>query len=267
MGKILKLFFCIFFIFNILYSCSYKEENNSYNNSNIKIGVVSTPYGEILDNIRKIFKLDFELVDYIDYEALNNDLVSGKLDANFFQTREYLERFNLNSETKLVELTGIHVEPLIIYSSKYKEISKINDGASVYIPNDYVNRERALKLLADASLITIEFDAVDQRYVVKENPKNLIINEVVMYLIPSFYEQGDLIIVNTDIALQNGIYGYESGIYYEDSFSDELKVNLFVTRENMKTSVQLKEIAHYLNSYETFKFISEKYRGFVKPVF
>ena len=113
MKRILNICVCMFFAFCLLVSCS-SNASNRQDKEKLKIGVTSIPHGEILENLRDIFDLDFEIINYIDYEALNNDLLNGKIDGNFFQTREYLNNFNLNSEVKLIELAEVHVEPLSI---------------------------------------------------------------------------------------------------------------------------------------------------------
>ncbi len=262
-----KLFRNIISLFFVLVLVGCVSKLNTKAEDKIKIGVTSIPHGEILKNLKDIFDLDIEIINYIDYEALNNDLVNKKIDGNFFQTREYLENFNNNSGVKLIELAGVHVEPLIIYSSKYKSIDKVEEGDSVYIPNDPINKERALKLLEKAGLIKLTLDFNTQTSTIIENPLNLIISEAPSYELPSLFKEGDLVIMNTNIALENMIFPEENGLYYEDSFNDESKVNVFVTREDMRTSIKLKEIANLLTSYETFKFINEKYKGFVKPIF
>lgn len=264
MVKLLKKGICLFFVLALV-GCISKS--NIKTEDKIKIGVTSIPHGEILKNIKDIFNLDFEIVNYIDYETLNNDLVNKNIDANFFQTKEYLNNFNDHSNVKLKILAEVHIEPLIIYSSKYRSLDKIEEGDTIYIPNDPINSERSLKLLEKAGLIKLTLDFDTQVSTVIENPLNLIINEAPPYELPSLFEEGDLIIMNTNIALENMIYPEIYGLYYEDSFNDESKVNVFVTREDMITSVKLKEIANLLTNYETFKFINEKYKGFVKPIF
>lgn len=267
MKRILSICICSLFVLLVFISCSLNVGEVS-NAEKIKIGVTTSPHGEILDNVKKVFNLDFEIVNYIDYETLNNDLVSGKIQSNFFQTRDYMENFNLQSDMKLVELAGVHVEPLVIYSSRYRSIENVEEGDIVYIPGDDVNRNRALELLQDTGLIKISRDLNEGRYTIIENYKNLVINEVVSSYLPHFYTEADMVIMNTNIALESDIFPHISGIFYEKSFlEDEGKVNVLATTESMRTSIELKKIAHVLNSYETFKFINEKYRGFVKPVF
>lgn len=258
MVVVLSLYFCV--------SCVSNSENIKEDKDKIKIGVTSVPHGKILENLKNTFKMDFEIVNYVDYEALNRDLVLNKIQANFFQTREYLDNFNRENNQNLVELAGVHLEPLIIYSSKYKSIDNVGGGSIVYIPNDKVNRNRALKLLENASLITLVED-FNNGHSVMENPKNLIINEIPVNSIPAYYSESDLVVLNTNVALENSIFPHKDGIFYEKSFSDESKVNVFVTREDLKTSVELKDIARNLNSHDVFKFINSNYKGFVKPVF
>lgn len=265
MSKYLKIFLMFIFIY-IFISCTSNTRVIDTSNRKLRIGVTTVPYGEILQNIKNIFREDFEIVNYVDYDKLNQDLVNGNLDANFFQTRDYLNRFNLNSEVKLIEITPVHIEPLVIYSSKYRSIDKVENEDIVYIPNDFINRNRSLKLLEDAGLITIA-EELDGSYIVINNPKNLKINQVDINDISNYFNISDLIVLNTNVAMENGIDPREVGVFYENSFDDTMKFSIFVTREDMMTSIKLKEIANHLNSYENFKFINERYSGFVKPVF
>lgn len=257
----------LFFIFSMftLVSCSTSREVDTV--SGLKIGVTSVPHGDILNNIKNVYGLDFEIINYIDYTKLNDDLINNVIDANFFQTNEYLDYFNLDSGGKLIKLAEVHVEPLIIYSNKYRTIDNVESGDTVYIPSDIINKNRALKLLQSANLITLAQDSINGEYVVAINPKNLVIIDVPSNEIPQYYKDADLALMNTNVALENNIDPKDNGIFYENSFNDEGKYNVFVTREDMSTSVELKEIANYLNGDVTFNFIMDKYNGFVKPVF
>ena len=76
---------------------------------------------------------------------------------------------------KLVSAAKIHVEPLGVFSKKYKEIGQLPDKATIAIPSDPSNGGRALILLHNNGIITLndptnlyvtEFDIV-------KNPKKL----------------------------------------------------------------------------------------------
>ncbi len=264
MYKVLWRYTVAFFILFSLVSCNIKKNTEV---DNIKIGVTSIPHSEILNNIKDTFEMDFEVITYMDYSKLNEDLLNDKIQCNFFQTREYLNNFNLNNGNKLVEVSKVHVEPLMIYSKKYKSIESIKDGGILYIPDDIINRNRALNLLKDAGLITLSEETSNGVYNIILNPKNLVINEVPINDIPKLYNDSDLIIVNTNVALEHNIDPKRDGIFYENSFMDENKFNVFVTREELKDSNEIIKISKYLNDYSTYKFIMDRYNGFIKPVF
>ena len=112
-----------------------------------------------------------------------NQLVeSGDLDANFFQHVPYLTDWNSkHTGSDLVALSPVHVEPLGLYSKKVK-LDAVPDGAVVAIPADATNQARALFLLADAGLVTLDVkpdqEGLDYSQITPEknvtgNPKNL----------------------------------------------------------------------------------------------
>ena len=49
-----------------------------------------------------------------------------------------------------------HIEPMALYSNKYKSVDELPDGATINIPNDTVNGGRALLLLEANGLIKLK---------------------------------------------------------------------------------------------------------------
>ena len=99
---------------------------------------------------------DVEVVEFNDYVQPNTSLEDGEIDANYFQTIRYLEEQNKERGLHLVEVAGIHLEPMGIYSKNYKSLEELPDGATIAVPNDGSNESRAIKLLADNGLITLK---------------------------------------------------------------------------------------------------------------
>ena len=56
----------------------------------------------------------------------------------------------------LVTLTKVHIEPMGIYSTKYKSLDELPQGAKIAIPNDPTNGGRALMLLQSANLLKLK---------------------------------------------------------------------------------------------------------------
>ena len=123
---------------------------------------------------------DLKITEFNDYVQPNLAVADGQLDCNFFQHLPYLESFVKDRGSDLVNVGGIHIEPMGVYSRKIKDLKDLKDKATVAIPNDPTNGGRALLLLQSAGLITLE----DPKSVtstpldIKENKKNLNFKEL-----------------------------------------------------------------------------------------
>ena len=89
------------------------------------------------------------VVEFTDYVQPNTALVDGDLDANYFQHIPYLENFNEEQGTHLVNAGGIHYEPFGIYPGTKSSLDDIAEGDTIAVPNDTTNEARALLLLQD----------------------------------------------------------------------------------------------------------------------
>lgn len=71
---------------------------------------------------------------------LNNATAQGSVDVNAFQSYSYLEAYNQEHQNaQLAALGTTYLEPLGIYSDKYKKVSQIPNGATVAIANNPAN--------------------------------------------------------------------------------------------------------------------------------
>ncbi|MBR2270870.1 MAG: methionine ABC transporter substrate-binding protein, partial [Fibrobacter sp.] len=71
----------------------------------IKVGATPEPHASILNLVKEdLAKVGYELkvVEFTDYVTPNEALESGELDANYFQHLPYLESFNKEKGTHLV---------------------------------------------------------------------------------------------------------------------------------------------------------------------
>ena len=96
-------------------------------------------------------------------------------------------------------MTGVHIEPLGAYSSKYKKLDELPSGATVVIPNDATNGGRALLLLDKAGVIKLK----DNKSItatpkdIVDNPKNIKIRELEAATLPRVLTQVDMALINT----------------------------------------------------------------------
>jgi D-methionine transport system substrate-binding protein len=150
----------------------------------LRIGVSAGPYAEILEFAGKIYKeregIEVKITEFPDYTMPNAALAQGDLDVNNFQHKPYLENQIKTRGYDLVPVEKSIVVPLGLYSKKVKSLAELKDGATVAIPNDPSNGARALILLQQAGVLTIDPKAgisatpLD----VTHNPKKLKIKEI-----------------------------------------------------------------------------------------
>ena len=116
-----------------------------------------------------------------DGNVTNSATAEGQLDVNAFQSYAYFQQYNkLNPSEKLAALGTTYLEPMGLYSKKYKQLREIPDGATIGISNDPANATRGLLLLATAKLVTLksDFNALSTVKDIQANPKHLKFKEV-----------------------------------------------------------------------------------------
>ena len=105
--------------------------------------------------------IELEIVPFQDYVLPNKALADGEIDANYFQHIPYLEQQIKENGYDFVNAGGIHIEPIGIYSTKYKSLDELPNGATVLMSSSVADHGRALSLLEANGLIKLK-DGVDK---------------------------------------------------------------------------------------------------------
>ena len=124
----------------------------------LKVAASPTPHAVILEKAAELLKdkgITLKVTEFTDYVQPNMVVESGEFDANYFQHVPYLDDFNAQNGTHLVNVAEIHYEPFGIYAGKTATIEKLADGAQIAVPNDGTNEARALILLEAQGLIKL----------------------------------------------------------------------------------------------------------------
>lgn len=236
----------------------------------LSVAASPVPHAEILEFVKPALAkegVNLKVKVFTDYVQPNVQVAEKRLDANFFQHQPYLDEFNKSKGTNLVSVATVHLEPLGAYSSKYKKLDELKDGATVVIPNDATNGGRALLLLDKAGLIKLK-DSKNILSTVKditENPKNLKFRELEAATIPRVLTQVDLALINTNYALEAKLNPEKDALVIEGS--DSPYVNILVARPDDKDSEDMKKLVAALHTPEVKAFILEKYKGAILPAF
>ena len=248
------------------------DSKNAESKGTIKVAASATPHAEILEEAKKILKdkgWDLQVQVFDDYVQPNNVVESGDFDANYFQHIPYLEQFNKEKGTHLVNAGGIHYEPFGIYPGTKKKLDELAEGDTIAVPNDTTNEARALLLLEANGIIKLK-DGAGLTATVKdiaENPKNVKIQELEAAQVPRVKDEVAFVVLNGNYALQAGFSVSKDSIAYEKSDSEAAKtyVNVIAVKKGNENKPGIKALVEVLKSDEIKKFINDKYDGAVVP--
>ena len=101
----------------------------------ISVAASATPHAEILEQAKPLLEekgYELEVKVFDDYIIPNEVVESGDFDANYFQHIPYLESFNEEKGTHLVDAGDIHYEPFGIYPGKKDSLDDIEEGCLLY---------------------------------------------------------------------------------------------------------------------------------------
>mgnify|MGYP000388325648 CR=1 FL=1 len=238
----------------------------------IKVAASATPHAEILEEAKPLLAkegYDLQVTVFDDYVQPNEVVESGDFDANYFQHIPYLNSFNEEKGTHLVNAGGIHYEPFGIYPGTKSSLDDIADGDTIAVPNDTTNEARALLLLQDNGIIKLKDGAGLEATVndIEENPYNVEIVELAAEQVARVAEETSYIVLNGNYALQAGYSVSKDALAYETSDSEAAKtyVNVIAVKEGNENSDKIKALVDVLKSDEIKDFINEKYDGAVIP--
>ena len=240
------------------------------NGEEIKIAASPIPHAEILEKAAEIlegygYKLD--VVEFEDYVQPNLVVESGEFDANYFQHVPYLDSFNAEQGTHLVDAGDIHYEPFGIYPGTKKSLADIAEGDRIALPNDTTNEARALLLLQDNGLIKLADGAGLTATVndIVENTNNLEFVELEAAQVARVVGEVEYVVLNGNYALEAGFNVGKDSIAYElsDSVAAKTYVNIVAVKDGNESSDKIKALVAVLRSDEIKNFIAEKYEGAV----
>lgn len=236
------------------------------------VGATIVPHSIILEEVKAILaeqNIDLEIVEYTDYVTPNQALLSGDLDANFFQHQPYLDGFNEDNNADLQGIVAVHFEPLGLYKGRVDSIDALTEGAEIGVPNDATNEARALQLLQQEGLIKLR-DGVGLEATANdiiENELNLDIVELDAANITNVLASLDLAVINGNYALAAGL-GLEDSIAAESTESEaaEYYGNVVAIQKGDEDRAEIKALIEAITSKTISDFINAEYDGSVVPL-
>lgn len=249
-----------------------EETTGTGSNQVITVAASATPHAEILEAAAPLLEekgWTLEVTIFDDYILPNEVVESEEIDANYFQHIPYLNSFNEENGTHIVNAGGIHYEPFGIYPGTKASLDEIEEGDVIAVPNDTTNEARALLLLEANGLLTLKEDAGLEATIndIVENPYDIEFEELAAEQVARVKDEVAFVVLNGNYALQAGFLVGKDAIAYETADSEAAKtyVNLIGVKEGHENDEGIKALIEVLTSDEIKQFINETYDGSVIP--
>ena len=241
----------------------------------LRVAASPSPHAEILNDFaaERLAEqgITLEVKEYTDYILPNQDTSSGEVDCNYFQHINYLNNYNEENGTDLVNAGKIHFEPMGVFSDKHADLGDIADGALIAVPNDATNEGRALLLLQEQGLITLAEDAgiTATPNDIVDNPHNLEFSEQEAAMLPST-------LADVDFAVINGNYAIDAGLTLEDAVAQESSgseaianeyANVIATTPELEDDERVTALVEVLQTDDFKQFLADTYGDAVQAAF
>ena len=255
------------FVAGTLPMCAFADDLET-----ITVAATAAPHAEILEQAKPLLEekgYDLEVEVFADYVLPNDVVESGEMDANYFQHINYLNSFNEEQGTHLVDAGEIHYEPFGIYAGQKETLEDVEDGDTVGVPNDTTNEARALLLLEAQGWITLDPDAgiTATPEDITDNPYNLEIEPFEAAQVARHIDEVSYVVLNGNYALEAGLNAGTDALAVESADSDAIQqyVNVIAVKEGNEDDEKIQALVEVLKSDEIKEFIESEYSGAVVP--
>ncbi|WP_439001807.1 MetQ/NlpA family ABC transporter substrate-binding protein [Pediococcus damnosus] len=254
-------------------SCGKKSDSStSSKTTTITVGASAVPHAQILKHVQPELKkegVNLKIKVFQDYVLPNKALAGGDIDANYFQHIPFLKQWNAKNKGNLIDAGAVHLEPIAVFSKKYKNLKDLPKNATVLVSSNTPDYGRVLTIFKDAGLITIKkgVDITSANFDdIASNPKHLQFkHSYEPKLMPQLYKnnQGDAVVINANYAVQGGLDPVKQSVAIEKSSSPYK--NIVAIRPNEKNNKAIKKLVKALQSKSTQDWIKKEYKGAVLP--
>lgn len=211
--------------------------------------------------------LKIKVKAFTDGPSLLRATSDGSINVSAFASWAYLEAYNKSKSNtgQQVALATTYLEPMGIYSSKYKKLSDLPKGATIALANNAANEARGLLLLQSAGLIKLKknFDSASgNTNDIVSNPKKFkfkLINDTTG---PRIIKSVDAVLIGNTIALAGNLNVLKDSLYHEKiDQSTKNNINVLATAKKNKNNAAYKKLGKLYHNKQIQKWIAKKYSG------
>ena len=231
------------------------------------IGTMSGPEAELVQVAALVaaeqYGLNIKIVQFNDYNLPNQALNEGSLDANVYQHIPYLEAANAAHGYHLVAVGKTFLYPVALYSKRFHAVSELPEQALIALPNDPSNQTRALKLLQQAQLITLNNAQLPTVHDIIANPHHLRFKELDAAQLPHALADVDAAVINTTFALPAGLNPAREALIIEHTPSPY--TNVIVSQPDANHADKIQQFVQSFHSPRVKLRAAELFQGAAIP--
>ncbi|MDE1144744.1 MAG: MetQ/NlpA family ABC transporter substrate-binding protein [Paraburkholderia tropica] len=237
----------------------------------LRVGFVPGPYAdEFREGVEPQLKRKGYTVQYVNFSTgleANQAVWHDEIAADVMQHSVYLKAYNDRNGTDLVGVVQVPTPPMGLYSTRHHALSDVKRGATVAVPNDPVNLERALKILQAVGWVRI-----------RENPNpvdvsehDVIANPAGIRIVPLDTAQAPRALEDVDFAAIQGNFAISSGHKLTEALALENMqspyVNQVVVKASNRNSQATADIvaAYHADAFRTAILHNATYQGYRLP--
>lgn len=230
----------------------------------LKVGAYVAVSNQILkyvqDNLAKEAGIKLEIKEYSDYIQPNKALGDGDLDANFFQHTTYLNNQIKERGYQFDHGKGIYLPVLGGYSTKFKDLKELPDGAKISIINDPTNQSRSLNIFAQSGLITLPKNTEDQNVETINpsatyNPHKYVFQQIEGPQLVNTLKDVDLALIPNNFATEGGLKVKDALV--AENPKNNPYANVLAWRKDTKKLQAIKKLEQLLHSEQVRQFLQK----------
>lgn len=207
--------------------------------------------------------LNIDVVEFTDFSSPNPALSQGQLDVNKFQHIKFLADYNASSNEDLKILGSTEIYVLALFWKDHDSLDGI-DGQEVAIPNDPSNQGRAINVLAQAGLVTLREEGLDDPTPsdIDRDASRVSVIPVDASQTPNAYNEGRPAVINNTWLERAGIDAHTS--LAEDDPNDpasEPYINVFATTSDRVSDENLHKLVDIWHSPEVTEAVQHDSNG------
>jgi len=196
----------------------------------LRVGVVSGPYRNMFEEavLPSLNAMGYTatFVYFSDYTSPNFALANNEIDLNIFQHYVYLNTFKFENDLALSAIMEIPTVSMRVFSNKFNDLNEIGIGVTVSIPGDASNLARALRVLENANVLTLD-PAIDKLRAtlndIISNPHNIRFTPLPAHELVESLKDFDLAVINGNYAVSGGL-DLSEALFQETLVDDYMNV-------------------------------------------